>query len=74
MGLGVGTHLAEVKLPSSAINQNTTSGKAELEEANLLTVSYHEPMLIISAEHSKLCPSADCACLQIWALEMERKR
>lgn len=74
LGLGVCTHPAEVKLPSSARNQNTTSGRADLEEVNLLTVSYHEPMLVISAEHGKLCPLAECACLQTWALEMEKER
>lgn len=73
MGLKVCTHLAEVKPPISAINQNTTSGKAELEDVNSLTVSYHKPMLTISAEHGKLCPLAKCACLQAWALEMEKK-
>lgn len=63
-----------VHTPSSAINQNTASGKAEPEEVNLLTVSYHKPMLIISAEHGELCPLAQCACLQTWALERERER
>lgn len=68
------THLAEVKTPSSAVNQNTPSGKAELEDINLLSFSYHKPMLIISAEHSKFCPLAECACLQTWAMEVERER
>lgn len=74
MRLGVCTHLAEVKPPSSAVNENTPSGKAELEEVNLLTFSYHKPMLIIYAEHGKLCPLAECACLQTWALEAEREK
>lgn len=63
MGVGMCTHPAEVKPPSSAINQNTTSDKAELEEGDLLTVSYHKTMLIISAEHGKLGPLAERACL-----------
>lgn len=73
MGLRVCTHLAEVKPPSSAINQNTISGKAELEDVNSLTVSYHKPMLTISAEEGKLCPLAKRTCLQTWALEMEKE-
>lgn len=59
---------------SSAINQNTTFGKAELEEVNFLTFSYHKPMLIISAEHGKLCPLAECLPADLGLGNEEGKR
>lgn len=48
-------------------------GRAELEEVNLLTVSYNEPMLVISAEHGKLPISRMCLPADLGLGNGERK-